>query len=215
MTDIVDRLRAIIAPVLSDDRLAAGARLSESGYRKVAARLGIDAAEAASLVESLAGEIRMQRLYEQALNEGGARFSCEKDFLDNVTVRDNQSGKSCFLRGSEASAVLNRIAAGGDEQQILAAYAHLMEGKKKKVETLDEDDESTFHHEIHSSHGAYNFPWRAGDQSGFATARFKGRGPNMKISILSVRDSDGESVDLDESMTQAVHDQAVAFIGDE
>jgi hypothetical protein len=37
----------------------------------------------------------------------------------------------------------------------------------------------------------------------------------MKISILSVRDSEGEPVDLDESMTQAIHDQAVAFIGDE
>ncbi|RYY05086.1 MAG: NUDIX hydrolase, partial [Alphaproteobacteria bacterium] len=86
------------------------------------------------------------------------------------------------------------------------------EGANSNV-MLDEDD--SFHHEIHSAHGSYNFPWRADGQHGYATARYKGRGREMKIDILSIRTDEGEEIEDAGHLGKLVHEQAIAFIGQE
>jgi hypothetical protein len=205
----------MVSKVISDENLIGGVRLSQSGCEKVANRLGISAGEVNSLLQSLAGRLRDDRVVETEMTEAlgsNERFSFERDLMKNVMVRDNRTGKSAFLRGSEAAALLNKLSAGADEQAVLSAYAPLMEGRK----TIVDEDEDSFHNEIHSSHGAYNFPWRVGDLRGHATARFKGRGPQMSVSLLSVRDDDGEEIEnVNEQLKQAIQERAVAFIGQE
>ncbi|RYD67752.1 MAG: hypothetical protein EOP83_02205 [Verrucomicrobiaceae bacterium] len=212
--DMVSRLHRMISKVISNEDLIGGVRLSQSGCEKAARKLGITPNEVNSLLRSLVARLNEDQVVETEMSEAlssNERFSFERDLMKNVTVRDNQTGKSAFLRGSEAAALLNKLQAGANEQSVLGAYAHLMEGRK----VIDEDEDS-FHNEIHSSHGAYNFNWKVGDQRGHATARFKGRGPQMNISLISIRDDDGEEMEnISEQLKQAIHERAVAFIGQE
>lgn len=213
--DLISRLHQMISKVISDENLIGGVRLSQSGCEKVANRLGISSSEVGALLQSLAARLSDDQMVETEMTEALSateRYSFEPDVMKNVVVRDNQTGKSAFLRGSTAAALLNKLRAGADEQTVLSAYASLMEGRKKIID----EDEDSFHNEIHSSHGAYNFPWRVGDQRGHATARFKGRGPQMNVSLLSVRNDDGEEIEnVSEQLTQAIQERAIAFIGQE
>lgn len=77
------------------------------------------------------------------------------------------------------------------------------------------EDEDSFDEEIASSTGTYNFPWRHNGRRGFATARYRGRGPEMKIDVISIRDEEGEPVDASPALMKAIKIQAVEFIGDE
>lgn len=88
--------------------------------------------------------------------------------------------------------------------------------RKDVAESIMLDEETSFEDELSSNGGSYNFPWRHNGHHGFATARFKGRGANMQVKVVSIRDSNGEMVeghDLD--MQKAVQQQAIDFIGDE
>lgn len=433
--DLLDQLQAMLAKAgASDQAIARGNVLRESAYPKVARKLGVEPNEVGALLNALRSRIlegeSLDAEIVEALGDAARapqkRFSFEKDYLDNVVVRDNQSGKACFLRGGAASAILNRLAAGGDEQAILAAYANQMESVKgrallhvhedaeaeaphyealaqtgffgkqgagcivmaeesgrvllalrsqqvlepgtwgnwggavpegvaprahalkelyeetgyqgpitnvqqmhvfekgtfrytnflvvvpnefepslnweaddyqwctleewpqplhyglkalfedeasvsamhavplmeadtewvaackarldalpegftdwtrnatpwpedvpeligpganeiiaeaKRKKELDEDD--SFHAEIHTPGGSYNFPWRADGRHGYATARYRGRGKEMKIDILSIRDHEGEEVADAGHLGEVVHEQAIAFIGQE
>ncbi|RYD40916.1 MAG: hypothetical protein EOP83_34620 [Verrucomicrobiaceae bacterium] len=92
------------------------------------------------------------------------------------------------------------------------SYVNVIEAAKKpKMIALDE----SFDEEIAASHGAYNFHWRLGRKHGFATARFRGRGKDMDIKVISVRDTDGETLELPDEQMEAIHEQAVLFIGEE
>jgi hypothetical protein len=218
-SDMMTRLHEMLAKSISDEKIIEGATLTESGYAKAARRLGIDPSEVAPLMGALASRLRDERLIESEMSEAiGSveRFSFEKDYMKNVTVRDNQTGKKALLRGSEAAALLNRIGAGADEQQTLARYVGIMETTETVQEAVELDEDETFHHEIHSAHGAYNFPWRSNGKRGHGTARFKGRGSHqMDIKLLSIRDDEGEEMEVDEAMKQHIHEQAIAFIGNE
>lgn len=418
--DLLERLHQMLNKAgITDEQFVSGVRLTQSGLEKAARRLGVDSREIELLMRSLFTRIQQEqsRIAEMAASFREAvdpivrfdsedapsgRYSYEVDYLKNVTIHDTQTGKSVFLRGTAATAILNRIAAGADEQAVLAQYAgRLREGPEQgwtramnkhdedpnrerphmdalqqtgfygkqgsgcivlaadtgrillahrskdvlephtwggwggaidagedpkesavrevfeeagyrgkalavepllvfskgsfryhnflmvvpqefephlnwesqgsrwcefgewptplhpglkalfsdahshdvieqaisesrqqeptlesvmeslremgalmeKKATLDEDD--SFHDEIHAAHGSYNFPWRVGREHGYATARYRGRGKDMKITILSIRDHEGEQIDADDHLTQIVHDQAVRFIGQE
>ena len=91
----------------------------------------------------------------------------------------------------------------------------LSEAKKAEPEPEELDEDDSFHNEIHASHGAYNFPWKVGGEHGYATARYRGRGPKMAITILSIRDSEGEPMEANDDLKRIVHEQAVSYIGQE
>lgn len=82
----------------------------------------------------------------------------------------------------------------------------------ESLEEADEDFEETINA---SNGGTYNFPWKVGGQNGFGTARFTGQGRAMQVKVVSVRDQNGDPVDLSPQDMQAVSDQAVDFIGQE
>lgn len=370
---LIERLHNMLQRArITDDQIMNGVRLTPTGFQKAGAALGISGEEAELLLNSLITKLRREKdrtdeMFREFAGDRprAARFSVEKDYLGNVTVRDAQTGKEVFLRGDDATALLNKIKTG-DEQAILAQYQGLMEGEEdhwaarretgffgrqgagciilarstnriliaqrghgceeagtwgswggaiddgespveavrrevaeetgadveieeivplyvfqkgtfrysnflvivpeefhpriinwetanyewcefghwphplhfglqalfadkpsmKKIESviaanphpvresmeLDEDD--GFDAELRSSAGSFNFPWKHGAEHGFATARFQGRGPGMKITVVSVRDAEGDPVDTS-AFHDTVHQQAVDFIGEE
>lgn len=395
-SSLTDRLHHMLTLAgVEDEEIINGPSLTENGTRKVARELGIQEDEVPVLMRALTAELRDQQtrfdemMEDFSADEPTARFVHAVDSLKNVTVTDTQSGKSCFLRGSKAIALLNRLK-HGDSQEVLSAYAPLMEapitvpsqapramhhsdedheaerphydalektgfygsqgagalvmcsstgrimlakrsagctepgtwgnfggalpeGKDPQTHALREmfeesgydgevsavfpmlvftkgtfrysnflvvvpeefrphlnweaDDaqwfepgewpqplhfgvqailkdsksvatikkvsggvsesavmegrkkamlDESFDDEIQAvPHGAYNFPWRLGRHGGTATARFKGRGRDMEIKIISVRDAEGEHLDLPQEKIDAIQQQAIDFIGDE
>jgi 8-oxo-dGTP pyrophosphatase MutT (NUDIX family) len=382
--DLASRLHDAIRSVISDDQLLSGVRLTDKGYKKLASKLGVEVREIELLLRSLVTRLRDDaKRYDTMLEElrsDQKRFSYEKDYLNNVTVRDGVTGGKLFLRGTEANALLNRLKGAQDDQAVLMSYrermvedasdeadhmralgntgfwgragagcvvlaqdtgriliahrsAHVEQphtwggwggaidsgedpakaavrevkeeagyrgeivgiqplfvfekndfrysnflvvvpeeftpvlnwesqgyqwvefGKwpqplhfglqalfgdaasvrtiksamgltetrkpqKRPLGSLDEsivlDEEESFDDEIATAGGSYNFPWSFEGQHGFATARYKGRGPHMQVTVISVRGSEGEVLDvLTHHVREAVHHQAIAFIGDE
>lgn len=115
---------------ISDDDLRSGVRLSENGFAKVGRKLGISKQQAEALFSALVQSLR------HTVNESiKGRYSYEKDFLGNITLRDAETNKSVFLRGNSATSLLNALNGGGDEQEIMAQYA------SKITESWDDDQE--------------------------------------------------------------------------
>lgn len=382
---LVEQLGAMLSAAgVSEADQRRGVSLSETGTRTVARKLRIAEAEVAPLLRSLAAYLTEDAALLASLHEdlGAPRYSFEPDALGNVTVRDASTGKSTFLRGSAASALLNRLKRTSREtqQQILAAYQPTMSeaadandedhndalkrtgfwgaagagcipiaadtgrlllmhrsreveqphtwgtcggaidrgddpkgaairelaeeagyhgpiiemiplfvfkkesfryfnflavvesefdprlnwesqdaewvefgdwpeplhfgvsavlNDPKSVKTIQAviarattqtnesvlgealeqgvtlDEEQDFNEEIRQSGGFYNFPWSVGSQHGTGSARFNGRGPQMQIVVKSVRDSAGKPIDPDKKLAEAIHQQAIDFIGDE
>lgn len=216
-SSLTDRLHHMLTLAgVEDEEIINGPSLTDAGTKKVARALDIQEIDVEAVMRSLVSQLRdhQTRFDEMAEDFAGAtaepRYTHMIDSMKNVTITDTKTGQSCFLRGSKAVAVLNRLK-GGDPQAVLAMYAPLMEAKKKKS-VLDE----SFDDEIHAiPHGAYNFPWRLGRHRGTATARFKGRGKDMEIKIISVRDEESEDLQLPQEQIDAIQQQAVAFIGEE
>lgn len=408
MADLITDLhRAMNSRGVRDKEIRRGARLSEQVWAALATRLGLEEAEVKLLAGSLARRLTEEADLAASLREdlGAPRFSFEPDAIGNVTVRDGATGKSIFLRGSAASALLNRLKRTPREgqQKILATYepnmteasrigggrdsdefeydgdlddsehhspndinhndalkrtgfwgsqgagciaiaadtgrmllmhrAHWVQqphtwgncggaidsGEDPKEAALRElgeeagyweealkiipllvfqkgsfkyfnflviveqefeptlnsesqdadwfefgdwpsplhfgvaavlkdpasvkaiqaviaakttqtdesvlgeaveatvvlDEEEDFNEEIEQTGGFYNFPWTVGTKHGTGSARWKGRGPQMQITVRSVRDAVGKTIEPDAKLAEAIHQQAVDFIGDE
>jgi hypothetical protein len=132
------------------------------------------------------------------------RFAYEPDSLGSVTVRDTLTGKTRFVQGSAASRLQSQLkAAPGAEDAILAPL----------VEALH-DSPSSFDDEIKATSGSYNFFWQIGEQHGTGTAMFHaGKKPDVRV--VSVRDANGNRMDLDPRMHRELTRQAYDFIGQE
>lgn len=132
--DLLDRLADIVRPVLSDADIVSGASLSDGGFVKIAARLGISPDETKLLFRSLVTRLRSQqdRIAEAAAVFGDLRFTVEPDAMGNATVRDTVTGRSVLLRGSDASAAMDAADAGQGGQERLSSFLPMME---------DQDDE--------------------------------------------------------------------------
>ena len=203
---LLDRLQRMFANAgVSDDEIKAGVELSPTGTQKAAARLGISPTEVTMLIASLMS--RMQKESERLddsyfrMSES-ERFSCERDYLNNVTVRDAVSGKEAYLQGSEAAKLLAQLKSNpASEQQVLGGLEHLME-------------DFGFNSEINDGSGSYNMQWKHDGQTGFATVLFSKNNGKPHLELGSVRDSSGEDVDVDGEMHQSLLKQAQDVIGE-
>lgn len=213
MADGVDRLRAMLAKAgVTVEQMKSGVRLTERGAQKVAAALGIAAGDVPAMLNSLASQMRRAPALTPVTEVGGPRFSYEHDYLGNVTVRDSETGKETFLQGSEASRLLQRLDTERDEQSVLAAYAHLME--TATVMPLEEDGED-YEEEIKQDWGTFNFPWSLDGRHGTGTAKYRGTGPAMKLTLVHVRDNRGKEFEPDPATKARLTDVARDFIGKE
>lgn len=191
-----------------DAEIARGLRLKRSGMQKLAVRLGVSEQKASDMLDELISKLKddQERIAENyRFVVEGARYGYERDRLGNVTVRDSHSGEEVFLRGSKATQLLQAVKLG-DEQEILAGYLS---------ETINENEaeEDTYMEEIKSDRGSYNFPWVYERMQGTGTADYTGRGDSFKIKLVSVRDSEGNEIEVDGPMLSSLTNQAFKFIG--
>jgi len=221
-TGIIDRLQDILNKAgVSDDEICASLALTDAGTHKVAAQLGVSASEVPMLIASLTTRLRddenreesaIESAYESIMNEDDERFGYEKDGMGNVTVRDSQTGKSIYLQGSEATDLLNKLEQDPDaEQSILSGLESLMEGG-----IIDEsDDPDDYIREMKQNSGTFNFPWKVGMKHGTGTAKYKFDGDDMIVHLLSVRDSEGNVMQINSGMKLQIEKIAHDFIVNE
>jgi hypothetical protein len=215
MTDdlTLDRLQNIINDAgIDDHEIIGGAEFSHAGYQKIATKMGVSFKDIHSminlLIEKLRKENSVQEDYEKLLDDDSDdRFSYEKDFLGNVTIRDSHTGDDVFLRGQQSAKLLHELIVSDDEQEVLAQY---MADPINEDEDEEGDADSTYEPEIDAGGGSYNFPWTLEGAHGTATAVYSGTGT---IKIVSVRDEDGVEVEITIDLSKALMPQAVAFIG--
>lgn len=202
---------------VSDDEIKAGVQLTQAGLHKAAAALGVAPDDVPSLINAIRSKMdqnerRLDDDYAAAVASDSDRFSYEADYLKNVTVRDSRTGKTAFLRGAAASDLMRKLdSQPGNEQQVLAAYAPLMEARKLR----EKREAGGFDDEIAGNGGSYNMPWKIAGQHGFMTVSFALQNGKPVLDVVMVRDSEGNEVDPPDAWHHDLMQQARDFIGHE
>jgi hypothetical protein len=223
----MDRLWDIFRDAnISDQEIKQGIQLSQAGLHKVAGALGIGPDEVGLLIASLTQHVRDQQddEDEQSLQEQYLRFveseeddsretpfpdaadkdylSAEQDYLGDVTVRSARKGKERFFQGSDAANITNKLKTIPDDEQ-----------RQKVLGTLiDEDD--NFSSRAKGEGGSYNFPWKLEGRSGFGTMQYGLAGGKPSMRLISVRNAEGEDVDLTPELRHDLLVQGRRFIPD-
>jgi len=207
--DLVDKLYNNLKKLdLDDSAILSGIKISDNGLQKLADNFGIEISDVKLLFAKLITRLRdeQNRMDEIYINED-YRFSYEKDFLGNVTVRDGITGKEKFLIGSKATNLLIQLTNSEEKNQnILSKYI------TESVYENNNDDDDDYDEEINSKVGTFNFPWKYNSKNGFGVASYKAISPRkMKIKILYVTDKDGNKIDFS-SFENEIEDQAKKII---
>ena len=200
---------------ISDDQIIAGVSLSKQGIDILAREFGFAPEDADKQVNLLIQRLR-SALDEKTpspfdIQEGvdSDRFSCESDSLNNVTIRDNRTGKEHYLQGTDATALLAKLKAHPErEQELLAPYEQMM--------GLTEAEEVTggYADEINSNSGSYNTKWKLGKEWGFMTVGYSMSGGKPALKLVSFMDHDGNDLALPGGEKKAeIMKQALAAIG--
>ena len=135
------------------------------------------------------------------------RFSFERDALNNVTIRDSETGKEKFIRGARATQLLAQLDRVKNNEETQGLLAPLME------RAMNSEGNNDYMAEIEASAGTYNFPWEYGDKHGFATAMYRTSDVEPVLRLESVRDQDGEEIEhVDSDMHDELIQQAKRFI---
>lgn len=210
---IIKLNRILNAAGFGDAEISRGIRMKKTGMAKLAKKLGVDELEANRLLNSLISKLRtsettnsLEEEYNEAMSED-VRYGFEKDRLGNLTVRDGHTGESVFIRGAEASELINALGVG-DTQTILSRYFE--DGLTEQAGLEDE----TYNSEISNDRGSYNFPWVYGSEQGIGTAEYIGAGDTFKVRLVYVMDSSGKEFEPDDKMRHSLMSQAFSFIGD-
>lgn len=137
--DMLDSLHAMLQPIMSDQDILGGVSLTDAGFQKVAGKFGISADEARMLFNSLKTKIkRNQEIEEDAIREFKGdplqRYTYEKDYLGNVTIRDAETGAERFIRGPAAKALLKRLETDTNTQALLAKFSPVSESWEDEAE---------------------------------------------------------------------------------
>jgi hypothetical protein len=218
---------------ISDQQMKGGISLTQAGKMKVAARLGIGPREVEMYLNVITQQLRdrdetdteasLSEQYYNAVNvmdedeEAGhadrpfdrseGRYSYEPDALGSITIRDSLTGHTAFIQGAAASKLMAQLKMPIDHDRILAPL----------VETLDDTVDppvDDFWDEIHANSGSYNFQWKLANQHGTGTVQFQANN-KMKLTLIDVRDENGDEINADDAMQRELIHQARKFIGQE
>lgn len=210
---IIKLNRILNAAGFEDAEISRGIRMKKTGMAKLAIKLGVDETEANRLLNGLISKLRtaettnsLEEEYNEAMG-ADVRYGFEKDRLGNLTVRDGHTGESVFIRGAEASELINALGVG-NTQTILSRY---FDGDLTEQAGLEDE---SYNAEISNDRGSYNFPWVYGDQQGIGTAEYIGSGDTFKVRLIYVMDSSGKAFEPDDKMRHSLTSQAFSFIGD-
>ena len=207
----LDHLNSVLNKAgIEDHEIIGGIELTHVGYQRLALRMGVDLKSLQfminCLMEKLRKEEHMHEAYSQLLDEDDENFSYEKDWLGNVTIRNNETGDEVFLRGSEATEMLKTLKSGvADEQEILSQYM-----ESHTITESDDSEDDSYEDELETTRGTYNFPWKTKTAHGTGTASYSG---NDNIKIISIRDEEGDEIKTTPDLEAELKMQAIAFIG--
>jgi hypothetical protein len=218
----LDRLNTIMNKGGIDDHsIMQGIELRHVGYQKLARIMGVTVKEISQMINELIVKLRadqklMAEEYDSLLDEDtDDKFTYEKDFLGNMTLRDSETGDEVYLQGTTA-AELSRALSGdldhADKQELLAHY--MDNSHAEGITEEDEPQEKSYEPEIDGGRGTYNFPWKLKNLHGTATVEYSASGGKPVIDLVSVRDASGDEMDTNPAFEAALKQQAVAFIGD-
>lgn len=208
---------------VSDQEIKSGVELTDRGHHIVAGELGVGPKEVDELIGSLVQQLRSddgakESLAEEyrkfmaeagystlpfALTDSADRYSYEKDALGNVTVRDGETGNSKFLRGAQATEMLDRLSTHAPDSVLGTLFEKAMN-----------PETDTYDNEIAAKSGTYNFPWKLADRHGFGTVFFS-EGDPITLRLENATDEHGDDVPLDDHLSEELLQQARDFIGQE
>jgi len=189
-----DKLHKLLSGIMSDDEIIAGPRFKESGLTKIATKIGVQPGEVAGLIFDLGQALSAEAAHLDEEGDGEVRYTWEDDALGNVTVRDCKTGKEKFLNVQAASSLLKTLDGNSaPEQDVLAKLMN------ESINVAEPDRELPADEMVFGT-SSYNFPWKIDGKVGTGTARFSGVGQNFKVTVISVRDMEGDPVDATPAM---------------
>jgi hypothetical protein len=201
---------------ISDDEIRGGIALAKSGKRKLATRFNTDEETISTLIRRLKEKLTADHDHDMTViyeGHSGPRYTYEADYLDNVTVRDGETGDEIYLNGIDGTRLLRSLDehehGSHEEQEIL---------KRACTERLTEGEEAaeSFVAEIARDGGTFNFPWSHDGRSGTATAAYVANEEKFTMKVIHARDDKGEEIsDKSTALTAALERQAREFIGNE
>lgn len=188
----VDALYAMLQKVnVTDGQISRGLRLTDNGRAKVARTLKIEDEEVDVLLSALAEKVAQQ------LDEDEERFTFEKDMMGSITVRDRETGREKFLRGTEASKLASDLAMSKNKQAVLAREFMITESQAAAASEFAGDDKGTF-----------NFP-----HDGYlVTVGFSGETGKFKLEVISCRTLEGDEVEVSEDEKASLEKEAFKWI---
>ena len=216
-TITLDRLQSLMNKGGVDDQMIkSGMEISRVGYQKLAREMKITAKEAKALHYALITKLRqddkesdIQETYQEIFDENdNNRYSYERDYIGNMTIRDAETGNEVFLQGEESFDLQDQIEANPDkEQEILADYMD-----NSLTEDQEDNGDDSYDKEINSDVSSYNFPWKFNDVSGTGTVEYSGNAEHPKIKLVSIRNMDGDEIEVDADIEKSFNKQAIDFI---
>ena len=189
----LEELHALLRKAnVTDDHLARGVRLTAQGEQKIAKRFGIEVDAVPEMLLALSKHV-------SAISEDAPRYTFERDYLGNITLRDSKTDKSIFVQGDKAFALEDELVANpGKEQEIIA--------REFGQTVLNEADSENA---IVSDKGTFNFPYKGM----FATAVYgldsKGQ---FQCRVVSLRNSEDEEMDLTDELTSELNRVAMTWV---
>lgn len=177
---------------VTDKHISRGVRLTTQGEKKIAERFKIPLDTVPDMLLALTKQIG-------AFAEDSPRFTYEKDYLGNLTIRDSKTGKSRFIQGDSAFALDDELSAHPDKEQEII-------GKQFGIEILNEGEDEEA---IVSDKGSFNFPFRGK----FATAVFGlDASGKFRHEVVSLRDEQDNEVELTDSEKDELNQVALRWI---
>lgn len=150
------------------------------------------------------------------------RYSAEIDGLGSITLRDSVTSETKFLQGESATELAKQMEPFhgkpqlNDRLQEVLRTAFLNEASALDGFFLKEfREDKSFENEIASDSGTYNMPWKLDHQTGTMTIFYTLENDKPELKIQSVRDEDGNEIEVDDVKHDELMIQAKDFIGNE
>jgi hypothetical protein len=159
---------------VTDDMLSRGVRLTQAGVEKVAKRFGIDTTEVPGMISATAAMTKTD------IAEDVQRFTYEADYMGNLTLRDDETGRDVFLQGDEAFALADKLEKHPEQEEVFISQ-YFSEQPLAESETMMPAIP------VKRDGGTFNFPYKGK----FATARFwTDDDHKFQVKVISLRDTE-------------------------
>lgn len=176
---------------VDDDMISRGVNLTDNGKEKLARHFNCSLVD----IDDMINELVMKLKNERKPDPIQERFSYGADFMGNVILYDSVSGKEKSLEGYDAITFMKELNFLGEQDCI-----------KEHFDITESD--GMFDELSGTRSGTYNFPYK----KYFGTARYSMKNGDFNLDIISLRDNEGEEVDIDNFDIVDINNVAMKYI---